>query len=75
MNAVKTIVFCKKCKLTMMVIAIDDIKSLIYYDGCKNICHSKPLTMIVLMKTIIVSRIFYDDCRSITYRKFCLNIL
>jgi len=41
----------------MVVIAIDDIKSLINYDGSKNIFHRKSLTMMVLMRTIIVSHI------------------
>ena len=65
----------KKSKHTMMVIVIDDIKSLIYYDGCRNICHRKLFTMTVLMRTIIISRIFYDDCRNISHKKFGLNIL
>ena len=60
-----------KNKLIMTIIAIDDIKSLIYYDGCKNICHRKPLTMTVLYKR----RIFYDGCKNNSHRMFCLNIL
>ena len=39
----------------MMVIVIDDIKSIIYNDGCRNICHRKSLTMPILMRTIIVN--------------------
>jgi len=45
-----------------MFIAIDDIKSLIYYDRCKNICHIKLLNMtvveILVMESFVL--IYYD---------------
>jgi len=59
----------------MMDIVIDDIKSFIYYERCRNICHRKLFTMMVFKRTITVSRIFYDGCRNISHRKFRLNIL
>ena len=69
MNAEKFIKqsFLKINKFTMMVIAIDDIKKLIYYNEGLNICHRKPLTMMIPMRTIIISRIFYDGSRNTSH--------